>query len=274
MHDTTLKLFFVWRHFLAEDDKTSSLRCFHIIEMKRGFFPQQSRMATKRRTSENPLPEGEPHACGLSSLRVFLLSPANASAIRGRLLLNPNSTFDLAQRIRSQGAPVGELFSFISSLYFRGKLAYAKAFSNSLPGFSSILVMTSSRGLVPPETMVTLEDLQEMSSVPIDAAEARYRDPLCRDARALARSLPPGSKIVLLGSIASSKYVDPLLESFGEDLLFPQAFVGRGDMSRGGLMLRCVQERAELDYVPVVKAVRHGARPAKLAPVRKPALIL
>jgi hypothetical protein len=229
-------------------------------------------MATKKRTSENRLQEGEPQPCGPSSLRVFLLSPANVSAIRGQLLLNPNSKFELAQRFRSQGVPLGELFSFISSLYFRGKLAYAKAFSNSLPGFSSILVMTSSRGLVPPDTMVTLKDLEEMSSVPIGAEEARYRDPLCRDARALARSLPPAGKIVLLGSIASSKYVDPLLESFGEDLLFPQAFVGRGDMSRGGLMLRCVQERAELDYVPVAKALRHGARPAKLGLARKSAL--
>lgn len=231
-------------------------------------------MAGKNLTSDDRSPGPKPKHYEQSSPRVFLLSPANTSAIRARLLLNQKSDFELAQRMQRQGAPLGELFSFISSLYFRGKLAYAKAFSNSQPGVSSILVMTSSRGLIPPETVIKPEDFVEMSSVPIDPGDARYREPLCRDARALARALPARSQIVLLGSIASRKYVDPLLEIFGADLLFPQTFVGRGDMSRGGLMLRCVQDRLELDYVPVVTAVRHGPRPAKLSSVRKPVLNL
>jgi hypothetical protein len=128
--------------------------------------------------------------------------------------------------------------------------------------------MTTSRGLLPPETVITLDDLREMSAVPIDAGDARYRKPLCRDASALARALPTGSQIVLLGSIASAKYVDPLLEIFGPDLLFPQQFVGRGDMSRGGLMLRCAQAGLELDYVSVVSAIRRGSRPPKLSAKR------
>lgn len=184
------------------------------------------------------------------------------------MLLNRNSEFELAQRIR-HGAPLGELFSFISSLYFRGKLAYAQAFSKSPTGSPATLVMTTSRGLLPPETVITLEDLLEMSAVPIDPGNARYREPLCRDARALARLLPAGSQIVLLGSIASSKYIDPLLEIFGSNLLFPQQFVGRGDMSRGGLMLRCAQAGLELDYVSVDSAVRRGPRPPKLTPNRR-----
>jgi hypothetical protein len=196
--------------------------------------------------------------------RVFLLSPANISAIRGRLLLNRNSEFELARRMQRQGASLGEIFSFISSLYFRGKLAYAKAFSKPQPALPATLVITASRGLLPPETIITLDDLLEMSAVPIDPTDARYRDPLCQTARALARVLPADSQIVLLGSIASGKYVDPLLELFGENLVFPQQFVGRGDMSRGGLMLRCVQAGLELDYVSVNSAVRRGARPAKL----------
>jgi hypothetical protein len=196
-----------------------------------------------------------------------LLSPANASAIRARLLLNPESKFELAQRVRREGAPLGEVFSFISSLYFRGKLAYAEAFSNSKAktGFASTLVMTSSRGLLTPETVIGVDDLIEMSSVPIDPGNPRYRDPLCRDVEELARLLPTGSQIVLLGSVASGKYVDPLLEVFGADLLFPQLFVGRGDMSRGALMLRCVQAGAELQYVSVESAIRRGPRPPKLS---------
>jgi hypothetical protein len=208
-------------------------------------------------------PVGEP-----SPPRVFLLSPANTSALRGQLLLNTDSKFELAHRIRRQGAPLGEIFCFISSLYFRGKLAYAKAFGNSPPGVPPMLTLTTSRGLLPPDTTITLNDLMEMSGVPIDLGDSRYREPLVRDARALADQLPPGSKIVLLGSIATGKYVDPLLEVFGPNLLFPEDFVGRGDMSRGGLMLRCAESRLELDYVPVASAIRRGTRPPKLSPLK------
>jgi hypothetical protein len=69
---------------------------------------------------------------------------------------------------------------------------------------------------------------------------------------------------VLLGSIASDKYVDLLLEVFGERLLFPAEFVGRGDMSRGGLMLRCATAGVEMSYLPVAGAKRHGPRPPRL----------
>jgi len=202
--------------------------------------------------------------CEPSPPRVFLLSPANTSARRGQLLLNANSEFELATRIRRQGAALGEVFSFISSLYFRGKLAYAKAFGNSPPGMPPMLALTSSRGLLSPETSITSNDLVEMSAVPIDLGDSRYREPLVRDARALAHQLPPGSKIVLLGSIATGKYIDPLLEVFGPNLLFPEKFVGRGDMSRGALMLRCAASRHELDYVSVASAIRRGTRPPKL----------
>ena len=74
---------------------------------------------------------------------------------------------------------------------------------------------------------------------------------------------------VLLGSIATNKYVDPLTQVFGERLLFPKDFIGRGDMSRGGLMLRHAAAGQELEYIPVATAVRHGKRPPKLAPIPK-----
>jgi hypothetical protein len=84
-----------------------------------------------------------------------------------------------------------------------------------------------------------------------------------RDAHALARDLAT-SEFILLGSIATGKYVDVLSEAFGERLRFPRDFVGRGDMSRGGLLLQCAREGRELEYVPVAGAVRHGERPPKL----------
>jgi hypothetical protein len=69
---------------------------------------------------------------------------------------------------------------------------------------------------------------------------------------------------VLLGSIASGKYVELLTSVLGRRLLFPGDFVGRGDMSRGGLMLRCAREGRELRYVALLDADRHGPRPARL----------
>jgi hypothetical protein len=169
--------------------------------------------------------------------------------------------FDLARRLRStEGAPLGEAFSFVSGLYFRGKLEYAMRFA---PAAS--FVITSCSGLLSPETRVRREDLQRFARVPIAIAEPAYRKPLARDARRLLREMPQAS-VVLLGSIATDKYCGVLLEIFGDRLLFPSAFVGRGDMSRGGLLLRAARDGRELDYAPVAGAVRHGPRPAKLDP--------
>src|SRR5437870_5647388 len=113
--------------------------------------------------------------------RIFLLSPANCNGRRGAQVLSPQSKSEAAQRLRStDGIPLGDLFSFVSGLYFRGKLTYARHFA------------------APPD-------------------------------------------------------VD-------------NPVVGRGDMSRGGLLLRQAAADVELTYVPIAGAVRHGPRPPKLSP--------
>jgi hypothetical protein len=196
--------------------------------------------------------------------RIFLISPANAGGERARMILSDRANFDLAARLRREGAPIGDVFSFISGLYFRGKLAYAQAFGAAPEGLAGAFVIAAGRGLLDPARLVTLDELREMATVPIDESDPRYREPLERDARALAQLAGPESEIVLLGSVATAKYVDPLIEIFGERLLFPSDFVGRGDMSRGGLMLRSARAGVELSYAPVLGAARHGARPPKL----------
>lgn len=201
--------------------------------------------------------------------RIFLLSPANASGLRAKMVLESSARSQLAARLHEDGAPLGEIFSFISGLYFRGKLAYAGAFAAPPPGVPGISVITASGGLVAPDKVIKLEQLREISSVQIDPGEPRYRVPLLRDARAICGRLNGDCEIVLLGSIATPKYVEPLLEIFGERLLFPAEFVGRGDMSRGGLMLRCERAGVQLTYVPVLNAVRHGSRPPRLPKVAR-----
>ena len=199
--------------------------------------------------------------------RVFILSPASCRGQRARVLFNERAEFDAARRLRApEGIPLGEAFSFLSGLYFRGKLSYARTFARPPAGTPGVLVITPCDGLRRPEERVDVARLRRFAVVPIDVRERRYREPLRRDARALAEIVGANSEIVLLGSVASGKYVDLLSDLLGDRLRFPSAFVGRGDMSRGGLLLRCVAERTELEYVPVEGAVRHGRRPARLAP--------
>lgn len=207
------------------------------------------------------------------------------------MVLSDRAQFDLAMRLRNgRGVAIGEVFAFVSGLYFKGKLAYALEFARppaSLrqgyggplelqrrrePGGrltgSGALVITPTAGLRAAETAITIEALRGFAGVDIAANDPRYRKPLVASARALDEEIGPECEVVLLGSIASAKYVEILTEIFGDRLLFPIDFVGRGDMSRGGLLLRCVRAGEELPYVPVTGAVRHGPRPPKLPPIK------
>jgi hypothetical protein len=205
-----------------------------------------------------------------SSRRVFLLSPASCGGRRAQLVLGEGARLDLARALRSDaGAELGDAFSFMSGLYFRGKLHYARVFSRPPAGLPGVLVITAGHGLRPPETRVTLDVLRQFAQVRIELADDRYARPLERDARALMESiLPhPDCRVVLLGSVASKKYVGLLDAVFGPRLLFPADFVGRGDMSRGGLLLRSAAKGRELRYLPVAGSARRGPRPPRLAPV-------
>lgn len=180
------------------------------------------------------------------------------------MLFSPKAQFDLAHRLRNGGVSLGEVFSFISGLYFRGKLAYAERFKNPPLGIAGVHIITAAAGLVLPEEPMTLERVQSISCTDVEAHNPEYRNPLDRDAFRLRQTLEPDTQIVLLGSIATSKYVVPLLEVFGERLLFPKDFVGRGDMSRGGLLLRCCSSGSPLEHVQVLGATRRGRRPPRL----------
>jgi hypothetical protein len=203
--------------------------------------------------------------------RVFLLSPARCDGKRAQVLLRDAAAFPLARRVREPaGAPLGDVFSFLSGLYFRGKLAYARRFGAGPTDLPTSWVITTNRGLVTPDTPVTIDDLRQFGCTDIHEASAAYRQPLLRDARAIGAQLPDDAEVVLLGSVATGKYVDVLLEAFGPRLRFPAEFAGRGDMSRGGLMLRRVESGEELTYAPLhAGAVRRGTRPPKLPPVRR-----
>jgi hypothetical protein len=194
--------------------------------------------------------------------RIFLLSPASSGGKRAALLLNDRATFDIAKRVRSdEGALLGDVFSFLSGLYFRGKLTYARAFASPPPSETSgVHLITATDGLWSPTKRVTLSDLERFATVPIDAKEPRYRLPLERDAERLAGSVGEGCDVVLLGSIATRKYVDVLEPIFGDRLLFPMEFIGHGDMARGAMLLKRAASGDELTYWPVSKAPDQNSR--------------
>jgi hypothetical protein len=182
--------------------------------------------------------------------RIFLLSPANVSGIKGQRLLNSTRDSDLALRLRNSGATLGEVYRFISSLYFRGKLDYAQRFQNPPRGIAGVQIITGA-GLMLPETVITLSDLLRISAPSIDEKNSDYRRPLDSDLLHLRERVGDETDVILLGSVATSKYITPIREVFGKRLLFPRDFLGLGDMSRGSILLRCCAQGAELEYRPV-----------------------
>jgi hypothetical protein len=176
-------------------------------------------------------------------------------------VLSPKATFPVAARLQSEGVPIGELFAHMSGLYFRGKITYARRFGQAF-------VITPDRGLVPAEASVTSQVLTRFADAEITLENPAYRLPLEQTTRELSTSAGNEAEFVLLGSVASEKYVQVLANILGSRLVFPSAFVGRGDMSRGGLLLRAAASGQELEYVPVVGAVRRGSRPPRLEPLR------
>ncbi|HEU0031389.1 MAG TPA: hypothetical protein VFQ53_12210 [Kofleriaceae bacterium] len=192
---------------------------------------------------------------------VFLISPARCNGGRAGSLLT-SKTSRMGKQLRTHGAPLGELMTWLSALYFRGKLTYAQAFAQVTTGVPGSLIMAAGLGLRAPETVISAEQFVTMGDTDIESDA--FVEPLSRDARVLDAIAGPDARVVLLGSIATGKYVDPLLDVFGERLLFPGCFVGRGDMSRGGLLLRASRSGEPLEYTPIRGATLHGVRPPKL----------
>jgi hypothetical protein len=194
--------------------------------------------------------------------KIFLLSPASLTGERAKQLLSPAARFDTALRYRSpEGVPIEEAFSFLSSLYFRGKIAYARHFAEppaELPS-SGVLVIAPGFGLVPEGWRLTAERVETLRRTPIDLRNPGYCEPMRRHAETLRETLPAETRVVLLGSIATGKYVDLLLPEFGDRLVFPRCFVGIGDMSRGSVLLRAVREDSELEY-STLDVPRHRKR--------------
>ena len=192
---------------------------------------------------------------------VFLLSPARCGSERARQLVTSQRS-ELGQRLREHAAPIGDVFAWLSALYFRGKLTYARRFGQGPGGVPGALIMAPGLGLRAPEALLSIDMFRAMGEVEVESAA--FVQPLARDARIVARMCGTNARVVLLGSIATGKYLDSLLAVFDDRLLFPETFVGRGDMSRGGLLLRAARTGEELAYRSITGATLHGVRPPKL----------
>ncbi len=189
-----------------------------------------------------------------AAAKIFLISPANLSGLRAKQLASPRAKFDAAVRFRSpDGVPIADAFAFMSALYFRGKIAYARHFADPPEG---VFIITSGYGLVPPDWRLTEERMKRMKKIDVDVSARSYTKPLRDSAKQLASILAPEAQVILLGSVATGKYVDVLRPILGPWLRFPKVFAGLGDMARGGLMLRAVRANKELEYT-TLDAPRH-----------------
>jgi hypothetical protein len=196
--------------------------------------------------------------------RIFLLSPASLRGIRARQVTSPRAGFDIAVRYRSEeGVAIADAFAFMSALYFRGKIAYARHFAVPSPNVdgNGIYIIAPGFGLVGPDWRIDARRMKTLRRTDVDLSARNYVRPLREQARALATALESDAEVILLGSVATGKYVDVLWPVFGARLRFPSVFAGLGDMSRGGLMLRAVRENRELDYVSL-DAPRRRTGPA------------
>ena len=181
--------------------------------------------------------------------RIFVLSPAHCNGLRARWLLRKNSSLALAQRLQTEGVPLSEVFSFLSALYFRGKLAYAQTFARPPVNCGGIFIITPTSGLVRHDTLIQISKLRAFGRGAVDLKNRRYSSTLRSSAKQLAAEIGSECEVVLLGSIASTKYLGLLTPILGAQLRVPAEFIGLGDMSRGGLLLRCVRENRELNYI-------------------------
>jgi hypothetical protein len=69
------------------------------------------------------------------------------------------------------------VMSFLSGLYFRGKLGYANAFAPP----HRVLVITTNRGLLPATTRITIDDLARFAETDIHHESEAFIGPLVRD---------------------------------------------------------------------------------------------
>lgn len=159
----------------------------------------------------------------------------------------------------------------MSGLYFRGKLAYARRFAGSHDSAGdAIYIIAPGFGLVPPHWTITGDTFRQLQRTPVDPKRRAYRRPLEDAAEALAARLGGMGRdmcVILLGSIATGKYVDLLWPVFQERLLYPRCFTGTGDMRRGALMLRAVSSGEELEYAPIETLLfmeKRKCRPARV----------
>jgi hypothetical protein len=187
------------------------------------------------------------------------VSPASCNGLRARWVLKKTSGSDLARRLRGDGAPLGEVFTYLSALYFRGKLAYAQAYALPPAGCPGIMIITPTAGLMAPDVSIRMPTLRGFSRAPIHLKNRRYCSTLKQSATKLAIDIGSDCELVLLGSVGTGKYLDILGPIFDGRLRIPSEFVGLGDMSRGGLLLRCVRENRQLNYIAPYRE-RSGVR--------------
>ena len=201
--------------------------------------------------------------------RIFLLSPASTDGLRAQQLTSPRAGFGAAERYRSpEGVTIEEAFTFMSSLYFRGKIGYARHFAAPPPELALGSRTTASWSSLPASgwcrraCRITPEEMKKLRRTPVDLKSRAYCAPMKKHVEQL-RDLAPDGLGGAPGQRRDRQVRGPAAAGPRDRLLFPRDFAGAGDMKRGGMMLRAVREDREL-------SLRHPRR----APPPRPRLKL
>ncbi len=190
----------------------------------------------------------------MSRAKVFVLSPATTHGAKARVLTATEPRTPSARRLHgAQGMMLGEAFSYLSGLYFRGKLAYARTFATAPPclGGAGIYVITPTDGLLDPDSVLGVADLERFASAAEGSTAGRIA--FERAVQSLERAMGPSCDVVLLGSVGSRKYSDVLEPVLGDRLLFPRRLYNEGQIQRGALLLEHAERGEELEYAPLAR---------------------
>ena len=249
-------------------------------ERRRLLGPAEEGRSRAARLGRRRIHRRAPCCCAGASEGCMLVAssccrPPTAAAGARQQVLSPQAAF-AARRgscARAQGAPLGDVFTFVSGLYFRGKLAYARRFASPPePRIRRRLGRArhhAERRAPQPETPVTRRRAARLRRRRRRSRPTRATGGRSSGARARwLREIGADCEVVLLGSIASPKYVDVLLDDLRRAPAVPDRF--RRPRRHEPRRPAAAQARARASsstYAPMAGAVRHGARPPKLPPL-------
>ena len=205
-------------------------------------------------------------AAALPALARVLWRPPCALADSVDLALSPGGSPGRGHALARRGVRVPQ------RIVLPRQATYASRFGRPPPSLPPALVITPTRGLQSPSLPISRSLIEEFASLDWHRPTRAF---WIRSSRVRVSFVHRSSQRCAWSCSGASRRAGTSSRwraSSRAGCNYPAEFVGRGDMSRGGLLLRHAEEGRELDYVPLAAGLtRHGAKPPKLPPLPRAA---